>query len=120
MVRLEAAHARDAEILGCAGSQLDEAQRVREVVRLERMPERLRRVTHARFDAARAGDHERPAALVLIKRRQQEQRNAAEVIRVEVRDRDRIDLVARDAERRQPRERRLPAVHQQRARRAAY
>ena len=45
---------------------------------------------------------ERPAPPIRVLSAEQQQRDAAEVVGVEVRDQDRVDLVARDAERREP------------------
>jgi hypothetical protein len=72
-----------------------------------------------RFDAGWAGDLDLALAVLLVERREQEQRDAAEVIGVEMGDQDHVDLVDRDAELVQAAARGGAAVDQRAARRAA-
>jgi hypothetical protein len=51
---------------------------------------------HPRFEIARTGDHERPRALRGQHRVDQEERHAAKVIAVQVREDDRVDGVGVD------------------------
>jgi hypothetical protein len=96
--RRERAQRRGAHVDAPFRGQLDEAQREGQLATSETLADRIGRHAHARLDAGRTRDDERLAAPILVDRGEQEAGNAREVIGVEVRDRDGVDGVARNAE----------------------
>src|SRR5262249_32656442 len=114
--RLEGRDARRTDVDARTRAELDEVERKGERAPGERVADRIGAGAHARLDAGRPRDPERVAALVLVDRGEQQLRDAGEVISVEVRERDGVDRVARDAELAEPGAGRGRAVEQQPAR----
>jgi len=81
---LERAQARGTDVEHAPGRKLLEAEREAEGPRIDRMAERARRLPDACLDAGRSDDPQRRPARRGIDRAQQEERDAAEVVRVEV------------------------------------
>ena len=94
MVGFEGAHARRSDFDLAAGGQLLEADVEGPVAVLDAVAHGRGQRADATFDARRPRDLERAFALVLVERAEQVQRDAAEMIGVEVRDQDGVDLVA--------------------------
>ncbi len=76
------------------------------------LEQRFHHLRQPHLDAFGSGDHQRPAPAGELRVEQQE-RQAGEMIAVEMRDQDQVDFVARDAEPLQRRQRRGAAIDQE-------
>src|SRR6478735_7803512 len=76
------------------------------------LEQRLHQIGELRLDTCRPGDDERPGAAREL-RVQQQERQAAKMVAMEMRDQDQVDVVAHDAEAFQRGQRRRAAIDQE-------
>jgi hypothetical protein len=112
VISVEGSNPDRTELGLAAARKLLELDGERPVALLDCVSHGASQVADPRLDPGRAADPQRLGARVFVERREQQQRDSREVIAVEVRDQDRVDLATLDAEVGEPGVGRRAAVEQ--------